>query len=418
MRFYLPAYILVLAASLMISLSAAAPLPFNIRSGLAWPAVSLEQVVTGLQNPVHLTHAGDGSGRLFIVEQAGRIRIYQNNLFSAPFLDIRGRVRSPANGGGGEEGLLGLAFPPGFGRGKDHFYVYYTNLDGNNQVSRFRLGANPNQADPASEERILLLAHPQYSNHNGGQLAFGPEGFLYIGTGDGGGGGDPYENAQNPASLLGKILRIDVEMTSSPPPGLSHRLYLPLTVRGQGNATNFLYRIPNNNPFVGQQGYQGEIWALGLRNPWRFSFDRQSGDLYIADVGQNAWEEVDFQPADSRGGENYGWDITEGMRCYEPPSGCDTGGLTLPVFTYDHSQGCSITGGFVYRGSQFPSMQGIYFFGDFCSGKIWGLQRQGLSWQSALIADTSYNISTFGEDEAGELYVAHYNGSIYRLLSP
>ncbi len=390
---------------------------------LTWPAISLQIVVNGLDSPVHLTHSGDQTGRLFIVEQAGVIRIYQNRLLSTPFLDIHGRVRSPANGGGGEEGLLGLAFPPGFGVAKDYFYVYYTNLDGNNQVSRFHLSANPDQADPSGEERILLLPHPQYSNHNGGQVAFGPDGYLYIGTGDGGGGGDPYENAQNTASLLGKILRIDVEMGSPASPGLSPRLYLPLIRQGQGSTSGSPYRIPSDNPFAGRPGYRGEIWALGLRNPWRFSFDRQSGDLYIADVGQNAWEEVDYQPASSAGGENYGWDISEGTHCYEPPSGCDLSGLTLPIFEYFHQvqngiEDCSITGGFVYRGSDFPTLQGIYFAADFCSGKIWGVRRQGQVWQSALLKDTPYLISTFGEDQAGELYLADYNGSIYRVISP
>jgi glucose/arabinose dehydrogenase len=210
-------------------------------------------------------------------------------------------------------------------------------------------------------------------------------------------------------------------MSYASPPGLFQRLYLPLVQQGQAG-TPLPYRIPRDNPFVGQSGYRHEIWALGLRNPWRFSFDRQNGDLYIADVGQNAWEEVDFQPASSSGGENYGWDVMEGTHCYEPSSGCDTRGLTLPVFEYYHHQSnvedCSVTGGFVYRGSQFPTMQGVYFLGDFCSGKIWGLQRQGNTWQSVLLKDSPYNISSFGEDQDGELYVVAYDGAIYQITAP
>jgi glucose/arabinose dehydrogenase len=365
-----------------------------------------------LSAPVHLTHAGDGSGRLFIVEQSGRIRIYQSgDLLPTPFLNISDRVLSPSNGGGGEEGLLSVAFPPNY-TGKGYFYVYYTSLNGNNQISRFHI-SGANQANANSEELILSLNHPTQNNHNGGQLAFGPDGYLYIGTGDGGGAGDPPNNAQNPNTLLGKILRIDVEPGQPPAITQAHRSYLPLML--QGGPSPLAYRIPSDNPFVGQSGYRQEIWALGLRNPWRFSFDRLNDDLYIADVGQSAWEEVNHQPGSSNGGENYGWRIMEGKHCYNSQS-CNQSGLTLPVWEYSHADGCSITGGFVYRGSTYPALQGIYFFADYCSGKIWGLVKETGIWQSSLLLDSPYNISSFGEDEAGELYVVDRDGNIYRVV--
>ena len=258
-------------------------------------------------------------------------------------------------------------------------------LDGDNVLARFSLGENQNTADPDAEAQILAFPHPNYSNHNGGQIAFGPDGYLYIGTGDGGGGGDPLDNAQDPTSLNGKILRIDVE--SEPPEGEN-------------------YAIPRDNPFLGEPAYLPEIWALGLRNPWRFSFDRLTGDLYIADVGQNSFEEVNFRPADSTGGENYGWNIFEGYECYSANT-CDDTGMTMPVHTYPTADpDCSVTGGYVYRGSEYPFLQGLYIFGDFCSGKIWELKQNNDTWERALITDTDLLISTFGEDEAGNLYVA------------
>jgi glucose/arabinose dehydrogenase len=375
-------------------------------------------VVGGLGQPVHLTHAGDGSGRIFVVEQIGRIRIVQGGaLLTAPFLNIADRVLSTANGGGGEEGLLSLAFPPAFAA-KRYFYVYYTNLNGDNQVSRFYLTGNDNLADPTREELIIYFNHPVNANHNGGQLAFGPDGYLYIGTGDGGGGGDPSGNGQNPGSLLGKILRIDVE---PPPPGGASgplKIFLPLAFK---SAPNLGYRIPPDNPFVNNPGFRPEIWALGLRNPWRFSFDRLTGDLYIGDVGQEAWEEVNFQPASGGGGRNYGWNTMEGSHCYNSPS-CDQTGLTLPVTEYPHTlvthddNGCSVTGGVVYRGPGNPGLQGIYLFGDFCSGRLWGLRQNGTVWQQQELRDTPHTISTFGEDEAGKLYYADFAGGVvYRI---
>jgi glucose/arabinose dehydrogenase len=379
-----------------------------------WPQIALTEVTSGLQAPVHITHAGDNSNRLFIVEQAGRIRIFKGSLFSTLFLDIRDRVSS-----GGEQGLLSVAFPPGYGVSKDHFYVYYTRTDGNNQLSRFYLTNDPNVADSNSEEMILTFDHPLYANHNGGQLVFGPDGYLYIGAGDGGGGGDPFGNAQNTDSLLGKILRIDVEVGSAPAITATHWVYLPLISKSDGGNAPTTYRIPESNPFVGQPGYRGEIWALGLRNPWRFSFDRVTNDLYIADVGQSLYEEVDFQVAASPGGENYGWNIMEGFHCYASSS-CDQTGLVLPVAEYPHNPDRSITGGFVYRGPAYPSLQGIYFYGDYVSGRIWGLQNEisggGRVWESKELLSTSHKISTFGEDQSGELYLADYSGGrIYQI---
>ena len=371
---------LVLAA--LAAVESAAP------SAAEWPQVSLVKRFSGLIQPVHITHAGDGSGRLFFVEQPGRIRVSRGGtLLPVPFLDIASRVSCC-----GERGLLSVAFPPGYGS-KRYFYVDYTDTAGNTVISRHRLGADADVADPGSEQIVLTIAQP-YSNHNGGQLAFGPDGYLYVGMGDGGSGGDPQNNAQSPTSLLGKILRIDVESGAAP------------------------YAVPVSNPFAGRAGYRGEIWALGLRNPWRFSFDRRTGDLFIGDVGQNRYEEVDFQPAGDPGGENYGWRIMEAGHCYDP-NPCNQTGLLQPVFEYDHSQGCSVTGGFVYRGSLYPRMQGVYFFADYCSGRLWGLRRDGNSFQSTQLLDSPYTVSTFGEDEAGNVYLADYGrGDVYQVTDP
>lgn len=338
-----------------------------------------------VERPTHVTHAGDGSGRLFIVEQEGRIRIRTGgNLLPVPFLDIRDRV-----GCCGERGLLSVAFPPSY-REKRHFYVNYTDKRGDTIVARYRLSQDPDRGDPGSEEVVLKVEQP-FANHNGGQLAFGPDGYLYIGMGDGGSANDPFGNGQNMTKLLGKLLRIDVE--SGPRP----------------------FSVPATNPFLNKGAIRPEIWASGLRNPWRFSFDRLNGDLYIADVGQNRFEEVNLQPASSRGGENYGWNITEGAHCFRTKS-CDTAGHVLPVAEYGHDQGCSVTGGLVYRGKQFPSLQGVYVYGDYCTGAIWGLRGSGGRWSTIKLAVTGLSISTFGEDEGGELYVAdHRSGGIFRL---
>ncbi|MGQ0603130.1 MAG: PQQ-dependent sugar dehydrogenase [Anaerolineales bacterium] len=359
--------------------------------GLNSIQLALSPITSGLSQPVHVAHAGDG--RLFIVEQPGRIRIFKNgSLLSTPFLNISStganRVKCC-----GEEGLLSVAFPPGYGSTRDSFYVYYVNASGNLVIARYRVTANPDVADVNSEQIVLPINHPTNSNHNGGQLAFGPnDGFLYIGPGDGGSGGDPPNNAQNTNQLLGKILRVDVETGS------------PLT-----------YTVPASNPFFGQSGYRSEIWALGVRNPWRFSFDRQNGDLYIGDVGQGAWEEIDRQAGTSTGGQNYGWRCYEGNADYNT-SGCGArSSYTFPIQEYDHSLGCSVTGGHVYRGTQYPNMQGVYFYADYCSGRIWGLQFNGTSWQNRLLLDTAYNITGFGEGFDSEVYLTETGGGIYRL---
>lgn len=388
--------------------------PGNLPSAeQAWPVIETVLIAGSLENPVHITHAGDGSQRLFIVEQPGRIKIIHNGSVQGTFLDITGRVGSLGN----EEGLLSLAFPPGYGPSLPYFYVYYTQHNGDNVVSRFTTSANPDLADPGTEVKILVLPHPDYSNHNGGQIAFGPDDYLYIATGDGGGGGDPQDNAQNPASLLGKLLRIDVGSQAPLPAVGDYQVYFPLIFKSSQQEQSS-YSIPPDNPFIGAPGYREEIWALGLRNPWRFSFDRVNGDLYIADVGQNNFEEVNFQPTSSSGGENYGWNIMEGTSCYQS-SNCDQTGLVLPIFTYPTSTGCSITGGFIYRGSDHPAMQGVYFAGDYCTGIILGLQKTGSSWENTQLLDTSFRISSFGEDEAGELYLAdRSNGEIHQVITP
>jgi glucose/arabinose dehydrogenase len=362
---------------------------FGNRSNLQQLQLTLTPLANGLVNPTTITNAGDGSTRLFVTEQGGLIRIIQNGtLVATPFLDLSNRVST-----GGERGLLGLAFPPNYAS-KGYFYVNYTNTAGNTVIARYRLTDNPNIANPNSEEVILTIPQP-FANHNGGQLAFGPDGYLYIGMGDGGGTGDPLNNAQNAQSLLGKILRIDVESGVAP------------------------YAIPTTNPFTVSNDpnnqYRDEIWALGLRNPWRFSFDRITGDLYIGDVGQNAVEEIDFQSATSKGGENYGWNIMEGSSRYNNSTGNLTG-LVLPVAEYDHSLGISVTGGMVYRGLNEPSLQGVYLYGDFGSGRIWGLRPNSTGWEDTLLLDSPYGISAFGEDQAGNLYLADYfNGGIYSI---
>jgi uncharacterized protein (TIGR03437 family) len=351
-------------------------------------------VVQGLSNPVDIQFPDDTSGRIFIVEQAGRIRIAQPGDSQLPILlDIRSKVSF-----GGERGLLGMALPPGF-PAKRYFYVNYTDLVGNTVIARYRLiASSPDRADPALEEVILRIVQPA-ANHNGGQLAFGPDGYLYIGMGDGGGGNDQFGNAQNRRSLLGKMLRIDTESGVSP------------------------YRVPPDNPFSNDTGYAPEIWALGLRNPWRFSFD--GDEMWIADVGQNAMEEIDLGAA----GANYGWPIREGDRCLVGTT-CTSAGFTAPLHTYPHENGnVSITGGYVYRGSRAPSLRGQYYFADYASGRIWSLLRTTVSNNFGgppipfnlvqVIGDRGFNISTFGRDPAGELYVAdHAGGAIYRLDPP
>lgn len=342
-------------------------------------------VVSGFNSPVDFQFVDDGTGRMFVVEQAGRIRIVQNGQIREPaFLDITDRVGS----GGDEQGLLGLAFHPDF-EAIQYFYVNYTDKQGNTVIARFT--ANGDTTDPRSEKDLLHIAQP-FPNHNGGQVVFGPEGYLYLGLGDGGSQGDPNGNGQNTNVLLGKILRIDVD---------------------HGDP----YSIPSDNPFV-KAGGRPEIWAFGLRNPWRFSFDRLTGDLYIADVGQDIWEEVDYASGNP-GGLNYGWNYYEGMHPY---SGQAPGGInfTFPVVEYNHAVGgCSIIGGFVYRGT-LPDWQSIYLYGDYCSGIIWGLihspdPNSGNPWQSQVLFETKTAITSFGQDLSGEIYFADRGGTIYRL---
>lgn len=335
------------------------------------------QVAEGLTRPVGLVSAGDGSGWLFVLEQPGRIRIIEDGkLISNPFLDIRDQVGDSGN----EQGLLGLAFHPRYEE-NGYFFINYTDNQGDTVVSRFQVSAVPDQADAGSEEVVLTIAQP-YGNHNGGQVSFGPEGYLWISTGDGGLGGDPQGNAQNLNTLLGKLLRIQVDQ-------------LP-------------YTIPEDNPFG------DEIWAYGLRNPWRFTHDPLTGELYIADVGQNQWEEVNYLPAAASGGVNFGWNFREGAHPFEgtPP---DDVRLIDPVAEYDHSRGCSISGGAVYRGS-LPAWQGVYLYGDYCTGTVWGLlQEADGGWQNEQLFSTDYRISAVSQDAAGEVYLLDISGGIYQL---
>jgi uncharacterized protein (TIGR03437 family) len=343
------------------------------------------QVTSGIAGPTDIQNANDGSGRLFLVRQNGIVNIFRNGAVGTkPFLDITAKTHAD-----GERGLLGLAFPPGFAQ-KQRFYLDYTDLNGDTIIAQYKVTPNPDLADPASEIVLLKILQP-FANHNGGQVRFGPDGYLYIGMGDGGSGGDPLGNGQNRNTLLGKLLRIDVE--SDP-----EHVY-----------------IPPDNPFVNVSGVRPEIWAYGLRNPWRYSFDRANGDLWIGDVGQDLYEEVDYEPASDRGGENYGWNLMEGLHCYTP--NCNMQGLTLPVLEYPHSPECSITGGFVYRGKASPGMRGIYIYGDYCSGKIWGIEHQGTAFPNRLLLASKFGITTFGEDEAGEIYVGDATaGAIHHIL--
>lgn len=369
----------------------------------ATDAVVLQEVAAGFNQPVYLTHAGDGSGRLFVVEKAGRVKIIEaGSVREEPFLDITDRVSS-----NGEAGLLSIAFPPEYAD-TGYFLVYYNHRDKNlvqpeagdqgindgfdTVVARFRVTADPNLADPGSEERILLRNQP-YTNHNGGLIVFGPDGALYIGLGDGGSSGDPLGAGQDLSTWLGKILRIQVGPTGT-------------------------YHLPPDNPFVGQEDAQPEIWDWGLRNPWRFSFDRQSGDLWIGDVGQNQQEEIHLHPAGEPGGLNFGWNCYEGELPYRLTERC-TASYQPPVLVYPREEGRSVTGGYVYRGSRFPSLSGRYFFADYVQGRLWSIQRSGDSgWTpKRLELDSTEGIVSLGEDEAGELYLLGFgSGTVYQIV--
>jgi len=351
-------------------------------------ALTFEPVASGVDQPTAIAHAGDGSGRLFVAERRGRISIIENGaLLGQPFLDIQDRVQDSA----GEMGLLGLAFHPSFAE-NGLFFVNYTNFDNRTVIARFEVD-DAGQADPASETVLLTILQP-FRNHNAGQLQFGPDGYLYIATGDGGSGGDPGGRGQSLGTLLGKILRIDVD--SGTP-----------------------FAVPDTNPFLDDPNARDEIWASGLRNPWRFSFDRQTGDMYIGDVGQNRVEEINFEPGGNEGGSNYGWRRMEGSLCFNPASNCNDGSLTLPILEYAHvGEGCSgsVTGGYVYRGLEYPHLDGIYFYADFCTGAFYAGVRAEESWSQVGPRATSFSIGTFGEDEAGEMYFGNFgDATIYRL---
>ena len=376
-------------SSLSAPLGGSAPIEFTL-------------LTSGLSEPVQVLQAPNDPSRFFIVEQGGTIRIFTGgSLLPTPFLNI-----STLTSDGSEQGLLSMAFHPNYESNGD-FYVYYTDdiaTPGDITIARYTVSADPDVADPDSALILLVIPHPVNANHNGGLLMFGPnDGYLYIGTGDGGSGGDPPNNAQNLDILLGKMLRIDVDGTGAIP---------------CGQADPAPYSNPASNPFNGRGGCD-EIWSYGLRNPWRYSFDRDTGDMFIGDVGQNAWEEIDFQPGDSEGGENWGWRRMEGFHCYNPTTNCNDGSLVLPIFEYAHTLGCSVTGGFRYRGSEIPGVFGSYFYGDFCTGRIWeAVQDGGGDWTSTNILDTTYNISGWGEDLAGEIYVVSHGGSVYKVTRP
>ena len=357
--------------------------------------ISFSRVARNFSSPVFVTHSGDGSGRLYIVEQTGRIKILLNgSVLATPFLNIAAKITN-----GGERGLLGLAFHPDYKTNRK-FYVNYTNTSGDTVVAEYlRSTGSANVAD-AGSARILLTIDQPYSNHNGGMLAFGPDRYLYVGMGDGGSAGDPGNRAQNVNNLLGKILRIDVD----------------------NKDTGKQYATPSSNPFDGATNGADEVWSYGLRNPWRFSFDRRTGDLWIGDVGQNRWEEIDRSTAGASGagrGVNYGWRVMEGNACYSPSSGCNTSGKTRPIAVYSHSVGCSVTGGYVYRGAQYRELVGGYLFGDYCSGRIWALRAHGPASQSpVLMADTSLNISSLGEGQDGRLYVTDIGtGDVWQVVA-
>ena len=379
--------ILALAA---LAWSAAAPL-----TAVGAFAISLQNVVGGLESPTQITNANDGTNRLFVVEQRGTIRVIQGGVLQPGFfMNIAGKVEN-----GGERGLLGLAFDPNFVTNR-RLFVYYTRNGGDIVVSRFVTNAARTDVIESSARPLLLIEHSANTNHNGGAMAFGPHGYLYIGTGDGGGAGDPANNGQKKSTLLGKILRINVN--------------------GSGAGTFNHYSVPASNPFAGSRPGRGEIWDYGLRNPWRISFDRGTGKLFIADVGQGRREEVNREKAGFTGGRNYGWDAMEGTLCYTA-SKCPLAGDTLPNAQYSHSGGnCSITGGYVYRGPTQTALVGLYVFADWCSGRIWTLPHNAAAVNApeTLRADTNQNITSFGESENGELYAVTSDGHVYQVLAP
>ena len=359
--------------------------------------IALDQRVTGLGSPVFITSAGDGTGRFFIVEQTGRIKIWipGTGVLGTPFLSLVGKVSLAF-----ERGLLGLAFHPDYESNRK-LYVYFTRPDGDIVVREYKARrSNPNRVKADSKRLVLRIEHSANNNHNGGMLLFGPDGYLYFGTGDGGGSGDPNNRGQRKNTLLGKMLRIDVDSRTG----------------------NKAYGIPSSNPYVGEPG-RNEIWQRGLRNPWRFSFDGATDNLWIGDVGQRTWEEIDRATDTASGpgrGINWGWRVLEGTHCFNPPSGCDKTGKTMPVTEYEHTDTngrCSVTGGYVYRGSAIPDLVGGYVFGDYCTGEIWvisALASNGVN--PTLLLNSSANISSFGERPNGELFVVDHGGRIYSIV--
>ncbi len=367
------------------SVQAQATNPAPSPAGYEW-----REIATGFDSPVGVIDLGGGT--MLVMEQTGFILVVEDGeIRPAPFMDLSAQI--PASvfmGGYSEQGLLGLALHPNFDE-NGTFFVSYTDPNGISVVERYQTYEDrPLTADPSTVERLLQVGQP-FENHNGGHIVFGPDGYLYIGLGDGGSNGDPQGNGQNTFTLLGKILRIDVDE-------------LP-------------YTIPDDNPFVGQEGFAPEIWAYGLRNPWRFTFDRETGDMYVGDVGEHTWEEVNFQPADSPGGINYGWNVFESTHPYEADEADDTG-ITLPFAEYSHEIGCSVTGGYVYRGEMLPEMRGVYLFGDYCFGRVWTsfYDEATDAWQTDLWMETGLVISSFAETVAGELLAVDYKGSILQLV--
>ncbi|MFN8592952.1 MAG: PQQ-dependent sugar dehydrogenase [Thermomicrobiales bacterium] len=374
------------------TLSAGAGEPIRARDAPFSPetfAVSLEPVATGLDQPVYVIGAPDDTDRLFVVERPGRIRLVEKGLIlPEPFLDITSLVQS----GGSEQGLLSMAFAADF-ESSGEFYVFYTARSdegvGDNTVARFQISRDEPRLADAKSGTVILAVPDSRVNHNGGQLQIGPDGLLYIGLGDGGGAGDPDGNGQNPMTLLGSLLRI----------------------RPEGNS----YSIPSDNPFADGESGAPEVWVWGVRNPWRFSFDRDNGDVWIGDVGQGQFEEIDWLPFADAGGANLGWNVMEGKRCYREAT-CDGDGLTLPIADYAHDLGCSVVGGYVYRGEREPVLGGVYLFADFCSGRIWGLGRDATGdWVISEPVETGLNISSFGEDAGGEMYAVDLGGGLYRV---
>jgi glucose/arabinose dehydrogenase len=389
--------------------SASLPSPSGAASGSAPPSasagptagtfdptaisISFEPYVTVAGGPLAITAPDDGTDRLFVATKAGQIRIVRDGLVEPdPMLDIGGLVSN-----GGEQGLLGIAVHPAF-PGDPRVFVDYTDLDGDTVLASYHLDpADPDRLDPGSATTILSVDQP-YANHNGGAVGFGPDGFLYVGLGDGGSGGDPQDNGEHLDTLLGKILRIDVDSV------------------GAGGVP---YAIPPENPFANVSGARPEIWLTGLRNPWRFAFDRLTGDLWIGDVGQNAWEEVDLAPA-GVGGLDFGWDRMEGSHCFEPETGCPTDGLTPPLTEYGHEEGCTIIGGTVYRGTAQGLLAGGYLFGDYCTGRLWAIPASAGATgpvEPVRVGTAGAGLAGFGEDDAGELYAANLDGTISRVVA-